>query len=203
MSLPREQITGLVLAGGRGIRMGGVDKGLVPLQGRPLVAHALARLAPQVGPLLISANRHLDEYRRFGLPVLTDAQDDFPGPLAGLLAGLRACRTPWLLCVPCDAPRLPADLGMRLAAGLGDGRGDRALALPRSADGRLQPACCLLRATLADSLAAYLAGGGRQMQQWLLDRPHVIVPFERADDGPAFFNANRREELLQLEPPPC
>lgn len=175
--------------------MGGVDKGLQLLHGRPLVAHVLARLAPQVGPLLISANRHLDEYGRFGVPVLADADNDFSGPLAGLLAGLRACSTPWLLCVPCDAPQLPADLGARLAASLSTAE----VALPRTADGRLQPVFCLLRAGLADSLATYLASGERKMQQWLRAQAHALVPFEQTDDGPAFFNANHLEELLQLE----
>lgn len=191
-------ITGLVLAGGRGSRMGGLDKGLQPLRGRPLVVHALERLAPQVGPLLISANRHLDDYRHLGPPVLSDAEDDFPGPLAGLLAGLRACQTPWLLSVPCDTPRLPADLGARLAAGIGA----TALALPRTADGQLQPVFCLLRSSLAPSLAAYLHSGQRQMQRWLLAQEHAVVPFERPEDLPAFFNANQAAELQQLEHEP-
>ncbi|HEX2011963.1 MAG TPA: molybdenum cofactor guanylyltransferase MobA [Roseateles sp.] len=196
MTVLRAQITGLVLAGGRGSRMGGVDKGLQPLRGRPLVAHALERLAPQVGPLLISANRNLDDYRRFGPPVLTDAQADFPGPLAGLLAGLRACSTPWLLAVPCDAPQLPADLAARLGAALGP---TDDLALPRSADGRLQPTFCLLRAGLADRLAAFLDGGERKMERWMLAQRHALACFERPGDQAAFLNLNRSEELRQLE----
>jgi molybdenum cofactor guanylyltransferase len=113
---PRTQITGLVLAGGRGSRMGGIDKGLQVLGTRTLVEHALERLRPQVSALAINANRHLEAYARFGVPVWPDAEADYPGPLAGMLAGLQACTTEWLVTVPCDTPALPPDLVARLFA---------------------------------------------------------------------------------------
>lgn len=197
-------ITGLVLAGGRGSRMGGVDKGLQPLQGRLLVAHVLQRLTPQVGPLLISANRNLEQYRAFGHPVLPDADGEFNGPLAGLLAGLQACATPWLLAVPCDSPLLPMDLGARLLAAAESAGVE--LALPECAEApgaapRLQPVFCLLRTSLASGLADYLAQGGRRLESWMRAQSHVVVPFERPDDVRAFFNANTRDELATLEQP--
>ncbi len=157
-------ITGLVLAGGQGRRMGGVDKGLQALRGRPLVEHALERLRPQVGRLAINANRHLDAYRAYGLPVWPDApaaeQETFPGPLAGLLAGLDRCETPWLVTVPCDTPDFPLDVVERLAAAAARGQADVAMVATRE-DGqqRLQPVFCLLRAELRDSLRDYLLEG--------------------------------------------
>ena len=111
-----DNITGLVLAGGRGLRMGGTDKGLQVLAGKPLALHALERLRPQVGALLVNANRNTAAYATFGVPVCPDTVEGFAGPLAGFLAGLVHCRTPWLLTVPCDSPRSPTDLAARLAA---------------------------------------------------------------------------------------
>jgi len=192
------EITGLVLCGGRGSRMGGVDKGLQPLQGRPLVEHVLERLGPQVGTLLINANRNLARYATYGHAVLADKEDeasgDFAGPLAGLLAGLQACRTRWLLAVPCDAPCLPLDLAARLA--LAAERAGAAVALPVTE--RVQPVFCLLRQDLAPGLSAYLAGGGRRVEACLRAQPHVLVPFDRDGDAAAFFNANSLDELQHL-----
>lgn len=187
-------ITGLVLCGGRGSRMGGVDKGLQPLQGRPLVEHVLERLTPQVGALLINANRNLTRYADYGLPVLPDAQADYPGPLAGLLAGMRACRTPWLLAVPCDAPRLPLDLAARLSQAAE--RDGAAVAMPVAE--RVQPVFCLLRQDLAPRLALYLAEGGRRVETWLRAQSHVLVNFDLPGDAAAFFNANSLDELQGL-----
>lgn len=118
MPIERAQITGLILAGGRGQRMGGRDKGLQPFQGEPLAAHVLRRLQPQVGRVLISANRHADAYAALGAPVIGDTLADFPGPLAGMLAGLQAIETDYLLTVPCDSPYLADDLAVRLADAL-------------------------------------------------------------------------------------
>jgi len=188
-----EQITGLILAGGRASRMGGVDKGLQLLAGRPLVAHVLERLRPQVGPVLINANRHLDDYAAFGCSVVPDADASFSGPLAGLLAGLQQAQTEWLLSVPCDVPGLPLDLAARLSAG------DADLALPVTADGRTQPVFCLLRCSLADSLADYLSHGGRKVETWMLAQRHALVPFDQHGDGAAFFNANTLADLKILE----
>jgi molybdopterin-guanine dinucleotide biosynthesis protein A len=186
----RLAITGLILAGGRGLRLGGVDKGLQAWRGTPLVDHALARLAPQVGEVLISANRNAADYAARGARVLADASDDFPGPLAGILAGLRAAATPWLAVVPCDSPRLPVDLVERLAAGV-DGKTG---AVVQREDGRLEPVCCLLSTTLADDLASYLADGGRKVEGWIA-RHAAPVRFDRADDEAAFANLNTPADL--------
>ncbi|MGJ7506564.1 molybdenum cofactor guanylyltransferase MobA [Variovorax sp. GT1P44] len=189
-----ENVTGLVLAGGRGSRMGGVDKGLQTLEGKPLVAHALARLAPQVGALLINANRHLDRYAEFGVPTWPDADADFAGPLAGFLAGLAHCQTDWLVTVPCDTPRFPLDLVARLGAGRGSGR--IAVAVTEE-DGRRQrqPVFCLMHRSLHEDLADFLAGGGRKIDRWLDQVGCADVYFEEAG---AFFNANTIDELRQL-----
>ena len=188
-------ITGLILAGGRGSRMGGVDKGLQTLDGMPLVAHVLERLQPQVGAVLINANRHLDAYAAFGCPVIADADGSFAGPLAGLLAGLQQCTSEWLLSVPCDSPRLPGDLAARLSAVEAD------VVVPVTADGRIQPVFCLLRRSLSAELDRYLSAGGRKVESWLLAQDHRLMPFDRPGDEQAFFNANTRAELQGLESP--
>lgn len=195
---PWADITGLVLAGGRATRMGGVDKGLQPHRGVPLARHALERLRPQVGALLVNANRHLEAYRAWGVDVLPDAQADFAGPLAGLLAGLRAARTRWLVSVPCDTPGFPADLVARLTAAAQAEDADIALAATREADGRLQPqpVFCLLRTALAASLQAFLDGGQRKIDRWTAQHRCATVVF---DDADAFFNANTLDELAALQ----
>lgn len=189
-----ENITGLILAGGRASRMGGVDKGLQLLSARPLVAHVLERLRPQVGAVLINANRHFDDYAAFGCTVVPDADASFAGPLAGLLAGLRQAQTEWLLSVPCDVPRLPLDLAARLSV-----ETDSDLALPVTADGRTQPVFCLLRRSLAASLAAYLDKGGRKVEAWMLAQRHALMTFDQPGDAEAFFNANTLAELQSLD----
>ena len=194
MGPSRDDILGLVLAGGRGQRLGSVDKGLQPWRGRPLVDHAIARLAPQVGAILISANRHAADYASRAARVLADASDDFPGPLAGVLAGLRAAATPWLAVVPCDSPSLPLDLVERLAQGLGDGRGAVVQRDLGAAGVRLEPVCCLLSTALADDLAAYLADGGRKVEPWLLCHARP-VSFDRAEDRGTFANFNTLDDL--------
>ena len=188
--MDKNAINGLVLAGGRGQRMGGVDKGLQLLHGRPLVAHVLKRFAPQVGHVLISANRHLDDYAAFGLPVLADAEDDFKGPLAGLLAGLGAAEGEWLACAPCDVPRLPLDLVQRLAAARGQAR----IVLPRSADGRLQPLFALMHTGLRASLAAAIAAGQRRVMDWMLAEDPRILDMPQQAPGD-FANINSLADL--------
>ena len=183
-------ITGLVLAGGSGSRMGGVDKGLQPLAGVPLVAHALRRLAPQVGPLLISANRNGERYEGFGHPVVADAVAGRAGPLAGLHAGLVRCKTDFMATVPCDAPFFPLDLVARLSEAFADPRCDLAVACVA---GRLQPVFSLMRRSVVDDLATYLAGGGRKVRDWIEHIGGRAVSF---DDEPAFRNLNTVEELL-------
>ena len=189
-----DDITGLILAGGRGQRLGGIDKGLQPWRGQPLVDHALARLAPQVREVMISANRNAALYATRAARVLPDASDDFPGPLAGILAGLRAASTPWVAVVPCDSPLLPLDLFGRLAQGLGDARG----AVVQRDDGagglRLEPVCCLLSTALADDLARHLAEGGRKVEGWVA-RHSTPVLFDRPEDTTAFANVNTPADL--------
>lgn len=199
--IERAQITGLLLAGGRGSRLGGVDKGLLPYQGQTLAQHALQRLAPQVGPLMISANRHLAQYQALGLPVWPDAQDavriTFDGPLAGMLAGLELASTPWLATVPCDTPHFPTDLVARLAEAAAREQAELAMAATRSTDGQLrpQPVFCLMQTRLASRLRAGLAAGQRKIEQWSAQQRRVLVPF---DDGSAFFNVNTAEDLAAL-----
>lgn len=191
--IERRDITGLVLAGGQGSRMGGIDKGLQSFRGQPLVQHALQRLSPQVHTTLVSANRHLDRYRSFGAPVLTDSLPGHAGPLAGFLAGLQHCRTEWLACVPCDSPMFPLDLVERLAHALRTQGGDIAIARTGT---QLQPVFCLMKTHTADSLMRHLDAGGRRIERWCVEHGCVEVPFE---EKAAFANANTLEELQKLE----
>ncbi|WP_423455891.1 molybdenum cofactor guanylyltransferase MobA [Ottowia sp. VDI28] len=203
---PPAAITALLLAGGRGSRMGGVDKGLQLFQNQPLAQHALQRLRQQTLPpaqLLINANRHLSEYAAFGAPVWPDAIADFAGPLAGFLAGLDHCETPLLLTVPCDVPYFPLSLCERLAQSLRTQQAEIAMAAALE-DGRLrtQPVFCLLRTSLAKSLAHFLESGGRKIDAWTAQHQTVVVAFDAPGDDPrAFANANTIAELRQLEQP--
>lgn len=193
----KEQITGLVLAGGRGSRMGGLDKGLQPFQGKPLVQHALQRLAPQVAALMVNANRNLGDYAALGLPVWPDELADFPGPLAGLAAGLAHCHTPYLASVPCDSPHFPTDLVARLAQALAQQQAEIAMAATvENGQLRLQPVFCLLSASLLPSLLRFVQGGQRKVERWTALHRCAHVTF---DDACAFFNANT---LADLQPPP-
>ncbi|MDB4971047.1 MAG: mobA [Myxococcales bacterium] len=195
--IPREQITGLVLAGGRGSRMGGLDKGLQNLLGVPLAMHALLRLGPQVGELMVNANRNLGAYESMGAPVWPDVLPDYPGPLAGFLTGLEHCATPYLATVPCDSPLFPTDLVARLAARLDAEDAEIAMAATRE-DGelRLQPVFCLMRATVMESLVRFTTGGRRKIDAWTATLRQVAVEF---DDAQAFVNANTLAELRQLQ----
>lgn len=204
--MDRALITGLVLAGGRGSRMGGVDKGLERFRGVPLAQHALWRLQPQVGPALLNANRNLETYRSFGVPVWPDADANYAGPLSGFLTGLAHCTTPWLLTVPCDTPLFPADLAARLAAAAERAQTDIAMAAaPETGpDGRSrlwpQPVFCLLRARLLPSLQQFTQSGGRKIDAWTGQQGCTLVPFDAPGDDPsAFFNANTLAELQALE----
>lgn len=182
-------ITGLILAGGAGRRMGGVDKGLVEYLDRPLVFHAIERFAPQVGPLLVSANRNLETYRSLGFPLVSDAEPDYPGPLAGLLAGLTACETEWLACIPCDCPALPLDLVARLKDRIA---GPDALVAVASVAGRMQPTFQLCHRSLRPALQDYLASGERRMGGWCRQQGAVEADFP---DPAAFRNINTAAEL--------
>lgn len=201
-------ITGLVLAGGRGSRMGGVDKGLQNFHGTPLALNALMRLQMQegglVGDLMVNANRNLSAYEAFGTPVWPDTLDDFAGPLAGFLTGLERCETPWLLTVPCDSPRFPIDLALRLAQAFEAPDTEIAMAAACEDDGhwRAQPVFCLMKVGLLESLAEFTRGGGRKIDRWTGQHRTVVVPFDRPGDDPlAFANANTLDELHALEKP--
>lgn len=195
------QITGVVLAGGRGSRMGGIDKGLQPYRGMPLALHTLMRLAPQVGEVMINANRNLAAYESFGVPVWPDADSEFGGPLSGFLVGLERAETPFVATVPCDTPDFPADLVERLAAALA--AEDAELAMARAPDAgrpeagpQPQPVFCLLRAELLESLVRYTQAGGRKIDRWTAQHRCAMVDF---GDAAAFFNANTQAELRELE----
>lgn len=189
-------LTGMILAGGEGRRMGGRDKGLEPFAGLPLVAHTVKRFDGHVHELMINANRNGDAYALFADRVIADAEGGFKGPLMGIYSGLRAARTPWLLVAPCDSPALPHDLVARMVAGIvtQDGEHDIAVAF----DGeRLHPVVALLRTSLADDLAATLAEGERKIDRWYAR--HAWCRVDMSDCPEAFANLNTEEEKVRLE----
>jgi molybdopterin-guanine dinucleotide biosynthesis protein A len=183
-------VTGVILAGGTGRRMGGVDKGLVALDGKPMVEHVLARLAPQVDAVLINANQNLDRYARLGVPVVPDAIPGFAGPLAGFSAGLAAAMTEFVVTVPCDSPFLPHDLVARLMTDLVAHRAD--LAVARTFD-RPHPVFALLRRRVSAHLASFLDGGGRKIDAWYATLAAVETAFD--DEADAFRNINTGADL--------
>lgn len=187
-------VTGIVLAGGQGRRMGGVDKGLQPLEGRPMVAWAIERLAPQVEAIVVNANQNLDAYRAFGYPVVSDAVGGFAGPLAGLHAGLQATRTALAVTVPCDSPFLPSDLVARLRSALEAGNAE--LAVAKTGD-QPHPVFSLVRRRILPHLEAFLRSGGRKIDAWYASLEVVEVSFD--DQAEAFSNINTREDLARFE----
>ena len=193
-----ENITGLILAGGRAQRMGGIDKGLIPFLGQPLIASAISRLQNQVGSILINANRNITQYATYGYPVILDETPDFSGPLAGFSAGLQACKTPYLLTSPCDSPMLPLDLGVKLAEQMTRGDFELVYASSKENDGKVwtQPVFCLMRADLLKSLQNFLAKGDLKIDRWFKELHSSTVVFENAN---AFANVNTPEELKILE----
>jgi molybdopterin-guanine dinucleotide biosynthesis protein A len=188
------RVTGLILAGGQGRRMGGVDKGLQPLRGRPLVAWVLERLQPQVTEVIVNANQNQAEYARLGCRVVGDEIGGFAGPLAGLQAGLKANVHPFLVTVPCDSPFLPLDLVARLHAALVANHAD--LAVAKTGD-QPHPVFALVRESLAGHLERFLAGGGRKIDAWYASLKVVEVPFD--DEADAFSNINTPGELAEHE----
>ena len=198
-------VTALILAGGRGSRMGGVDKGLQNFHGLPLALQTLMRLQLQSLPpqeVLINANRNLAAYESLGVAVWPDTLDGFAGPLAGFLTGLERAETPLLLTVPCDTPLFPLDLIERLHTALTAQNADLAMAAAREEDGsvRPQPVFCLLKVVLLDSLVQFTQQGGRKIDAWTSQHRCAIVPFDQPQDAPeAFYNANTLEELQKLE----
>ena len=193
-------ITGLILAGGRGSRMGGVDKGLQMYRGRPLAQHALERLRPQVAQVMVNANRNQERYRALNVPVWPDQVPDFPGPLAGMLAGLAHCDTALMATVPCDTPNFPLDLVARLADGLQSADVDIAVAYTRAGEDLFpQPVFCLMKTSLKDALAAFIDAGERKTGFFARGQRNTRVVFD--DDAP-FFNINTLTELEHSQPPP-
>ena len=206
MRMDPQDITGLILAGGRGSRMGSLDKGLQPFKGQPLVLHALKRLTAQVGTVMVNANRNLSDYQALGVPVWPDATPDFAGPLAGVLVGLTHCNTPYLLTVPCDCPSFPQDLADRLARALCAENAEIAMAAAPQIDAngqtalRTQPVFCLMKAALRESLVRFMQAGGRKVEAWTSQHRTAVVPFDALTDPPqSFCNINTLQELQALE----
>ena len=189
------EVTGIVLAGGQGSRMGGVDKGLQLFRGKPMAAHVVERLAPQVDELLINANRNPEAYAQFGHRVIADEIEGFAGPLAGFERGLAHAKGDLVVTVPCDSPFLPADLVARLREAL---EGERAeLAVAKTGE-QVHPVFSLMRRSVHASLQDFLAGGQRKIDRWYGALDVVLVSFD--DEAEAFLNINTREELASLEP---
>lgn len=189
------EITGIVLAGGQGSRMGGVDKGLQPFRGKPMAAHAVERLAPQVDELLINANRNPEAYARFGHRIIADEIEGFAGPLAGFERGLAHAAGNLVVTVPCDSPFLPADLVARLRAALEAAGAE--LAVAKTGD-QAHPVFCLMRRSVHASLRQFLSRGERKIDRWYSMLKVVEVAFD--DEAEAFRNINTPEELASLEP---
>jgi molybdopterin-guanine dinucleotide biosynthesis protein A len=208
--IPLSDISAVILAGGKGSRMGGVDKGLQSFNGTPLALHTMLRLQMQAGgPLaqvMVNANRNLAAYEAFGASVWPDVLADYAGPLAGFLTGLERCESPYLATVPCDTPLFPLDLLARLATAVDEQAADIAMvnAPETGRDGknalRPQPVFCLMKVGLLESLAEFVHGGGRKIDAWTAQHKTVLVPFDlQGDDPRAFFNANTLAELQSLQ----
>lgn len=187
-------ISAIVLAGGEGRRMGGEDKGLLRLKNKCLVEWVLARVAPQVDEVLISANRNLEAYEAFGYPVVRDKTEGFAGPLAGIARGLLDAKHDLILAVPCDTPFLPDDLVARLRATLNETHSD--VAVPDTGD-RVHPAICLMHRDVGGNLAIFLAQGGRKVQDWQAQLK--TAPSDFRDAAAFFVNINRPEQLAALD----
>lgn len=183
-------ISCIILAGGRATRMGGVDKGLVLLQNKPLVGHVISRISPQVDEILVNANREITEYQAFNLPVFQDEQPDFIGPLAGFYLGLQHAKHEYLLTTPCDSPLLPLDLATRLMQALITQDAQIAVA---TSDGDAHPVFCLCKKEVLPSLQAYIEQGGRKVSAWQKSLRYIEVDF-----SDAFVNLNSFEDLAAL-----
>lgn len=192
--MPSKKITGVILAGGLGRRMGGVNKGLQLLNGKTLALHVAERLAPQIDELLINVNQNIEQYAAFGYRIVADQIPDFAGPLAGLHAALSAAAHPLVATAPCDSPFLPADLVFRLFSALTATDAD--LAVARTFE-QPHPVFCLCKRDVLPHLTEFLAGGGRKFDRWYATLNVVEVAFD--DEAEAFENINTREELGRFE----
>lgn len=187
-----QKITAVILAGGQGSRLGGIDKGLIPLQKTPLVQHVINRVEPQVENIIISANQNLEVYADFGFAVFEDDLSDFAGPLAGILKALQHCQNDWLLTVPADSPFVAADLAQRLSQHVQDNK------IIIAHDGeRLQPTFALIHKSMAPSLTEFLQQGERKTRAWMQQQPHAIVDF--SDQADTFININTADDLKNAE----
>lgn len=197
----KNDITAIILAGGRGSRMGGTDKGLKNFNGTPMALHALMRVSSQVGYAMVNANRNLSAYESFGANVWPDGNAEFAGPLSGFVVGLERCETRYLLTIPCDTPFFPPDLASRLWHGLqADSSNDEADIAMAVQSGHTQPVFCLIKNEMLESLLAFMKSGGRKIDAWTATQRTVVVNFdESTDDVNAFANANTLEELVLLE----
>jgi len=204
-SLPNDCITAMVLSGGQGLRMGGVDKGLQNFQGMPLALRALIRVSNSVGSVAINANRNLAAYESFCEEVWPDHDATFSGPLAGFMAGLNQSQTPYLLTLPCDCPFFPLDLVTRLSTALVDSGAD--VVMPRGLEWhgdqrelRAQPVFALMKVKVLESLQNFMAKGGRKIDAWSQSLPHTWVDFDQPQDDPhAFSNINTLKELAHWD----
>ncbi len=187
-------ISGVILAGGHGSRLGGEDKGLVDVANRPMISYGIQRFAPQVATLFINANRSLSAYREFGFPVITDEVADFSGPLAGIAAALVYCKTSYLATAPCDSPFFPTDLVERLAGPLQDAQASVSVAV---SGGRPQPVFAVISTHLHESLNDYLTTGGRKIMTWY--RQQKIIEVDFGSDGSPFSNINSPDDLAAAD----
>ena len=192
--MQKTEITGVILAGGEARRMGGGDKGLVELRGKPLVEHALAALSPQVDTVIINANRNRERYAAYGHPVIADSRQGFQGPLAGMLSCIEAAGTEFIVSVPCDSPLLPDDLVARLFRQLSEEEAD--ISVAHNGD-RMQPVFTLMPTSLAPSMQAFLDGGGRKIDRWF--QQHKLAVTDFSDKPECFRNINNPAELAQME----
>ena len=190
----QENITAVILAGGRATRMGGQDKGLVEIAGKPIVERIASQLAIQVPTILINANRSLDRYRACGYPVITDELEHYQGPLAGMASALKSIDDEWLITVPCDGPYLAGDYASRMLQAA-----DRqSVSLAVASDGeRLQPVYALINKCLLGSLETFLQSGERKIDRWYAQEPFATVSF--LDQSQMFTNINTREQLREVE----
>ena len=194
VKIPKQNITAVILAGGRSQRMGGRDKGLLPLRGKPMIEYIIDSLRSQVGHILINTNRNLDLYQLYGYPVVPDIIGEFFGPLAGMASGIQKAQTEYVLTVPCDSPLLPNDLVSVLYKSLLIDQAELSVAY----DGeRMQPVFALLRRDLLPDLLNYLEAGGRKIDTWYAQHHTALADFSKSSN--AFKNINNPNDWLEIE----
>ena len=187
-------LTAVILAGGMARRMDGQDKGLIELNGKPMIEYIIEALKPQVDNILINANRNLEQYQRYGYPVVKDIMGDYFGPLVGMASGLQACNSNRILAVPCDSPFVPPVLANRLETAMIESQADISVAN----DGeRIQPVFAMIRSSLLPSVLAYLDDGGRKIDTWYAEHNMALADF--SDWPNAFININTPEDKLTVE----